>query len=263
MKQKLIFFDIDGTLIKGGTQKIPDSAIEAITKARENGHLCFINTGRTGSIVGEELTGQVEFDGLLLGCGTQIILHGKELFHRTIPVDLGQHVLECLYKYRVDAVLEGTFDSFAASKKNMFTDTFRGFLYPSGDRKVLSPLVEAPGNFDKFFCYAEYKEQMDGFQKELEDEFDFIDREHGFYEVVPRGCSKASGIYYLAEKLRIPMEDTVGVGDSTNDLNMFECVGTSIAMKESSKQILKIADYVTTDVQEDGIWNGLKWVGVL
>ena len=45
--RKLVFFDIDGTLIDGPTHQIPQSAVEAIRKLRENGHLAFINTGRT------------------------------------------------------------------------------------------------------------------------------------------------------------------------------------------------------------------------
>ena len=45
MDKKLIFFDIDGTLIPEGDTEITKSAVEAIKRAQENGHLCFINTG--------------------------------------------------------------------------------------------------------------------------------------------------------------------------------------------------------------------------
>lgn len=45
--RKIVFFDIDGTLVDGPTHQIPQSAVEAIRKLRENGHLAFINTGRT------------------------------------------------------------------------------------------------------------------------------------------------------------------------------------------------------------------------
>ena len=59
------------------------------------------------------------------------------------------------------------------------------------------------------------------------------------------------------------MEDTVAIGDSNNDLPMLQCAHTSIAMGNSSKQVLEAADYITTDVDKDGIWNALKWLGVL
>ena len=53
--RKLVFFDIDGTLIDGPTHQIPHSAVEAIRKLRENGHLAFINTGRVFCNVTDQL----------------------------------------------------------------------------------------------------------------------------------------------------------------------------------------------------------------
>ena len=104
---------------------------------------------------------------------------------------------------------------------------------------------------------------MDGMKRDLSDILDFIEREHGFYELVPKGYSKATAIHYIAEHLNIAMEDTVAIGDSNNDLPMLKCAHTSIAMGNSSPQVLEMADYVTTDVDKDGIWNALKWLGVL
>ena len=46
MERKLIFLDIDGTLTPAGSNVPPASALEAIRKARENGHLIFLCTGR-------------------------------------------------------------------------------------------------------------------------------------------------------------------------------------------------------------------------
>ena len=42
MNRKLIFFDIDGTIAVEPTGEIPDSAKEAIKKAKENGHLVLL-----------------------------------------------------------------------------------------------------------------------------------------------------------------------------------------------------------------------------
>lgn len=43
--RKIVFFDIDGTLVDGPTHQIPQSAVEAIRKLRENGHLAFYQYG--------------------------------------------------------------------------------------------------------------------------------------------------------------------------------------------------------------------------
>lgn len=47
MQPQLLFFDIDGTLLSNDTHQIPESALNAIAAAQKNGHLAFINTGRT------------------------------------------------------------------------------------------------------------------------------------------------------------------------------------------------------------------------
>ncbi len=77
------------------------------------------------------------------------------------------------------------------------------------------------------------------------------------------GCSKGLAMEKLAETLGIPMADTVAIGDSSNDLEMLQRAGTSIAMGNATQNIRDMADYVTTDVTADGIWNALDWLGVL
>lgn len=47
MKKAALFFDVDGTLIDEQTKIVPESTLRAVKQARENGHLVFINTGRT------------------------------------------------------------------------------------------------------------------------------------------------------------------------------------------------------------------------
>ena len=47
MKPAALFYDIDGTLYSEIENVVPESAFEALKKAKENGHYLFINTGRT------------------------------------------------------------------------------------------------------------------------------------------------------------------------------------------------------------------------
>lgn len=239
-----------------------ESTKEAIRIARANGHICMINTGRTKRLVGENLTGQVEFDGLLLGCGTEIEYQGKSLMHKTLTLEESRRILEAMKKYHVDGVLEGHDEDFAPRGDEVYTDAFRGMAAEIEERKYAS-YAQAPGNYDKLFVCAETPAGMDGMKRDLSDILDFIEREHGFYELVPTGYSKATAIHYIADRLNIAMEDTVAIGDSNNDLPMLKCAHTSIAMGESSPQVLEMADYITTDVDKDGIWNALKWLGVL
>ncbi len=262
----IIFFDIDGTLINAGEQLMSDSTKSAIRRARENGHICIINTGRTKKIVGPEITNQVEFDGYLLGCGTMAIYHEEVLMHQVIEKGLGLRIMDGLKRYQIDAILEGAEDNYCKEPDNMYTETFRKYItcFEEGLGKDYYTKFEyAPGKFDKFFAYVDNNEKMNAFAKEFAEELDFVDRENGFYEILPKGYSKATAIQFLADKLDVPLEETVAIGDSNNDLPMLKYAGISIAMGNSTQAVLDIADYVTTDVDKDGIWNALNWLGVL
>lgn len=262
----IIFFDIDGTLIGGGSQLMSESTKNAICQARENGHICLVNTGRTRKLVGPEITEQVEFDGYLFGCGTMVLYRNQILMHHKLPLELSVRILEGLERYEIDAIMEGPEDNYCKEPEEMHTETFRNYInhYKEAfEWKFYSSLELAPGRFDKFFAYVDETERMDAFREEFAEELDFIDRENGYYEVVPKGYSKATAIQFMADTLNIPIKDTVAIGDSNNDLPMLEYAGISIAMGNSSQAVLEMADYVTTDVMEDGIWNALKWLGVL
>lgn len=259
---KIIFFDIDGTLISGGSSLMSESTKEAIRIARANGHICMINTGRTKRMVGEDITGQVQFDGLLLGCGTEIEYLGECLMHKTFALEESQTILNAMKKHHVDAILEGCRENYAPRGEEVFTQAFRDMAAEIEERKY-DRYANALGNFDKLYAYAETPQGMDAMKRELSGILDFIDREYGYHELVPSGYSKATAIRYITDYLKIPMEDTVAIGDSNNDLPMLKYAHTSIAMGNSSEEVLKTADYITTDVDKDGIWNALKWLGVL
>ena len=52
-------------------------------------------------------------------------------------------------------------------------------------------------------------------------------------------------------------------GDGGNDLTMFGVVGTAIAMGNGNEDVKEQADYVTDDVDRDGIYNACVRLGLL
>lgn len=77
-------------------------------------------------------------------------------------------------------------------------------------------------------------------------------------EVNARGITKAHGLQILCSLLSISPERTIAVGDGTNDLEMLEFVGYSIAMGNASEKIKSIADAVAPNVKEDGLATIIK-----
>ena len=166
-----------------------ESTKEAIRIARANGHICMINTGRTKRLVGENLTGQVEFDGLLLGCGTEIEYHGKQLMHKTFSMEESKAILAAMKKYHVDAVLEGSREDYAPRGEEVFTETFRHMAREIENRKY-DRYANAPGNYDKLYAYAETPAGMDGMKHDLSEILDFMTENKGFMRLSPKAIPK-------------------------------------------------------------------------
>ena len=79
----VVFFDIDGTIVDNATQIIPDSAIRAVERLRENGHIPVVNTGRPYAHIDPRVR-EMAFSGWVCGCGMEVLLEGTWL-HRDHP----------------------------------------------------------------------------------------------------------------------------------------------------------------------------------
>lgn len=272
---KLIFFDIDGTIITEPEPRyIPESTKRAIAELKANGHLVYVNSGRTMSEI-EKRIRVVPFDGWVCGCGTYIEDQGEEIYHSKLSPEVRDEFVTALNEAKVDYVLEGKDDIY------YFDDEYRSLI---GDfRKSHTGLVkenvrifkrEDRGmNYDKV-CLSvrtpgakpieflkDYVSKVEG--KKYSEIFEFIDRGEGFFELVPMGNSKAEGIRKLMKKYNVPVEDTISIGDSTNDLPMLTFTGLSICMGNGSEKVKPQVDYVTDSIEKDGLYNAFKHYGLI
>lgn len=260
---KILFFDIDGTLITDdGNRTFPESAKLAIREARENGHLTFINTGRTFENV-DDFIRAAGFDGYVCGCGTYIVVDDKELYHHELTrsrcLEIAKLARECKVQGIFEHAEKTCYDKEAMSgEADYLIDYFR-----DEGRTLIDDILDEAFVFDKFTAwYKTGVTDMDTFKAGLPD-FDFIDREDNFFEVVPKGFSKATGIRYLLEHYRIPIENAYVFGDSNNDLEMLQYVPNSIAMGVCTPEVKAIAAYRTARVEEDGILKAMQHYGII
>lgn len=260
--RKLIFFDIDGTIVTDGNQGriIPKSTVETIQKLQDNGHLCFINTGRAMSEVNSQIT-NLNFDGYICGCGTYITAHQEVLFSDSFPFSLGNQIIADLNACHLEWILEGIHSVYysASPYYTHINDFKKEHSQEIPDKcTILTPDAMKDIPFDKFCICLGKDSNFSVFHEKYKDTLSFIDRGNGFYEIMPISCSKASGIAFLEKYYGIPHEDTIAIGDSTNDLPMLNYAGFSIAMGNSAKELFPVVDYVTKDLLEDGIYHAMK-----
>lgn len=263
MNRNMIFFDIDGTIVTEGNHIIYQSTVDAIQKARENGHLTFINTGRTFFNVTEDIR-SIGFDGYVCGCGTYIHYNGEALLAKSIAHETCLEIVQKLREYKVEALFEGLNDIYFDQKEPSNSDLAelkskfgaQGFdITKSWDHPELI--------FDKFVVWINEDSDFEAFYSYITNEFDYIDRGNNFGEVVPKGYSKATGIEFLQKYFNISLENCYAIGDSSNDLPMFKYVPNSIAMGNGTPALFDLVSFVTKDINDDGIMIALEHYGII
>lgn len=261
MSKKIIFFDIDGTISSHRDFTISKRTREAIKEAQNNGHLAVINTGRTFSELDNEIL-DIGFDGYICGCGTYILYENTLLLHKTISSDLIRDIISDLHKFNIDACLEGVTAIYY--NQEVKAAIFNDFKKTHVENNLNVRTWDDPDiSFNKFCIHPLQDGDFDSFYNKYNQSFDFINREDAFHEVVPKGYSKATAIDFMCNHLNIPYENTYALGDSNNDYAMLKYVKHSIAMGNASENILKMASFITKDVDEDGVAYALKHYSII
>lgn len=259
MERKAAFFDIDGT-IWDVHNNICNSTIEAIKKLKENGVLTFICSGRSRGYITNPKLLELGFDGIISGCGTMIEYNDKVIFYQGMEKEFAKYVVETVRKYGFKPILEG--------KEFLYFDDEDFAGDPYGEKLIRElgtrrkTIKNSEPDIVKLSC-ATIDVSIDECQKELGKYFEFIIHNERVVEMVPKGFSKGTGIQKVCELLDISLENTYGFGDSTNDTEMLKIVGKSIVMGNGSDDVKQIANFITTSVNDDGIWNACRFFNLV
>lgn len=265
-KKKIIFFDIDGTLVdRNGV--ISESTKTAIKELKENGHLCFICTGRTKSMIPQNIK-ELDFDGYVMGAGTEIYYQGQSIHSAIIGQELLKQTMEQLEEIQCIYTLEGP--EYIYVKRDTLMDErpyFKVFIKKLGSivKTIEDEQNYVANKFTGVFTVGS-EPNMELLQQQFGETYNVVIHENneensltsGLIELVPHPYTKAYGIQVCINKLGLEFEQTVAVGDSNNDLEMLEYANTAIVMGNGSEKAKVRADYITTDVDQDGIYHAMK-----
>ena len=275
MKPKLIFLDIDGTLTSPGSNIPPDSALAAIREARANGHKVFLCTGRNHAML-SPLLDYGCFDGAVASGGGYVFCGENVLYDCPMSEQQKETALR-LFKE------QGVFRTIEARDAAYCDEGLADFLNEASGgnselvrwRKALEkdlgirPMREYDGRpLYKVIFMCSSVDQLAPAIEALEKEFYFLVQDVAAAncingELINRKFDKGLGIRRMAEALDFPIEDTVGFGDSMNDLEMIETVGTSVCMANGSPQLKRKSDLVCPAVEEDGLAWGFRELGLV
>lgn len=261
MSRKIIFIDLDGTLLKNDKTISPANK-NALQKTLEKGHYIVFATGRAVSS-GRKIAKDLEltkpgcyliaYNGALIyDCAADYLLAEKRL-----PIEYAEYLISEAEKagLYIQSYSESQVLSTKRSKELDVYVKRTGMSYRI-ERDIWSMLDKEPPKM--LLISLDDKEKLIRF-REKHREWEkgkcssFFSCEE-YLEYCPYQVTKGWGVNYLREFLNIPLENTIAVGDHENDIPMLQNVYIGAAMKNAQKHVKEIADYITVaDNEHDGV----------
>ena len=254
---KIIFFDIDGTLIDHATGRMSENTILTLKKLEKTGIRRCIVTGRPPASLPD--FGDLHFDVISTFNGSFCRTDTEVIYSNPIdPKD-------------VAIVLEN-----AAALGRPVSIAVEDRLAANGIDKDLSDYYRVAGleltvaeDFAETCREDIYQIMLGCREAELPaiiqgaDNVKLAISWERAVDVIPKTGGKGSAIAHILKYYNIDPAEAIAFGDSHNDIEMLQAVGTGIAMGNASQQVKDVADVVCGPVSQDGIYHYCLETGLI
>ncbi len=273
--RKYVFLDIDGTLFSPELGRVPESAQEAVRQARENGAKVFLCTGRCLAGCNKYLRADV--DGFVFGAGSMVYAERKRIYDQPLSKEDEDLLKQLIHAADMGYVAEGQAGGYCDEfgydvlmryfagdaetgderRRNLWDNCFYPEYYEHPEEKIY-----------KVCAYTRHGTSFEKLRQSIPDRFTLTVtvRDPEFddcAEITNASITKATGIQRVLDYYGASIEDSIGIGDSENDIPMIRFCGVGIAMGNAMEAAKKAADWVTTPILEDGIRNAFLKYGLI
>ena len=201
------------------------------------------------------------------GAGGYVFCGDKVLFDCPMTPEQTRTAMEALARGRVLRTIEArdaafgdedlsAFLSGGSDRQNSELVRWRRMLK---DNFCIRPMREYDGRpIYKVIVMCQREAQLTEARRLLEQDFRFCMQGTDAFgclngELINRKFDKGRGILRICEYLHADPADTIGFGDSMNDLEMTQTVGVSVCMANGSEELKRRCSRVCPAVGEDGL----------
>ena len=275
MEKKYIFFDVDGTLMDI-RNVMEDSTKDSLKKLREQGHEIFLATGR-GYFNIPNFIRELGFSGMVLTDGAYVEYNKEVLAHQTMEKSQLDALADAIEAGRGHLMYFGK-DGGCIAKRSV--EVYQAWLEVllsespvwlelQGKVEVLESLHHITNQNIEKLMFLDYKGDLEKLKKDFGHYFTILpsnlaDRsDTSTGEITRHDICKADGIERILKHIGAGKKDVIAFGDGLNDIEMLELANVGVAMGNGASQLKEIADVVTTSIGDDGIYNGLRQLGLV
>lgn len=246
---KIVFFDIDGTLLKPHAKEMSSKTLEALQKLRANGIKICVATGR--SPMGLPKFEEIEFDAYLtynasycytkdttIFCNSLEREDVKQILHNA--KEMGKAVIVAIKSDLLTNGMDDILEPFMAVE-NMEMGVSENFDERVKDEVFQIMLACCPDEYDAIMENVRHAKIVSWWPKVI--------------NIIPKSGGKGMGIENVLEYYGFDKTEALAFGDGNNDIEMLQAVGTGVAMGNASEDLKSVADEICRDVAEDGIYH--------
>ena len=263
-RRKVVFLDIDGTLI-GGEQGLVREDREAMEEASRKGHFLFLNTGRSFANIPRDLIDLSFLKGVVAGGGAHILLVGSS---ETSDEDIAGKSFKTIYRQFVSGeMLEKIFAWYGQRTKccilegerNCYYINQTDWFFTSNTRVQVNSLEDfrnkSQGDFITKLSFDDFVSEEEKTLLETDFKLNWF---RNYVEGIIKGENKAKAMEIVMRHLALGREDSIAIGDGVNDIDMIRYAGLGIAMDNACAELKAAAGAVTGACGKGGVAEALR-----
>ncbi|QGH35419.1 Cof-type HAD-IIB family hydrolase [Gracilibacillus salitolerans] len=258
---KALFLDIDGTILRRD-HTIEDTTKNAVKQAQDKGIEVFLATGRPLHEV-NDIAEALGVDSFIGYNGAYAIYDGKTVVDEPITSSVIDHFLYVAKQNEHEMILYTNELNLVTSESKQVVKDFIDYFdlreyqaYEDKFRDQILGITLMDLQTDEPALYDVKQEDIYFSQVNVEG------LEH-CYDMIRENVNKGQAIKKVLQELDIPAEAAIAFGDGMNDKQMLQYVGESFAMDNATPEVFQYAKHRTTSVEDSGIYNGLKQLGII
>ena len=254
---KAVFLDVDGTLFSHRISDIPASALEGITRLQEHGICVCLATGRHRIALEKLNLHGFPFDGYVTLTGH--LCYDRDwhpVLREALPKEDTVFLSEAFRTHRMPIMMVEEGRQYINFADELLTSMMAGV---SSRIPETAPYEGAPLYSAALYCAPEAAKAL---ARELPGCRLSAWHPCGF-DIISRSAGKVHGIEVLLDRFGITREETAVFGDADNDAEMLSWAGCGVAMGNGTERAKAAADFVTDNIDQDGLSNAFSRLGLL
>ena len=254
MKYKIAFIDIDWTILDHDIHDWDYDSLDVLKALQKAGLLVYLCTARPyDSIVHTRLFDIFTPDGVICTNGGVTFVGDELLFANIIPEEIVREIERISNKHHLVLELSTNKERYFTAKANTYVHRYFSVYNETipvikkyANKEVSAILLFAPEKYDEILK-KEFPKEMTLFR------FDTCGVDVGLYR-----NTKGGAIDRVLKHLNIDKEESIGAGDSFDDISMFKSVGVSICMGNGTEEAKKEASIISEPISQHGLGKALN-----